>query len=139
MTGKIFNKQNRLPAAIGLGVGAALAVEVAGAMAAAFLIAKEIVPQENMGLLTVVIHAISACIGGLAAGIKSGGKIALVCVAVSAALAAVWAGIGILFLDGISYGVGSNLLGVTIGTLAACGFLLLPKRSEIRKFSGYSR
>lgn len=139
MTGKNFNKQNSLVGSAVVGLGIALLVELVGALVCAFLANKEAVPQTSMGLMAAVVHGLSAVAGGITAGIKNGGQIAFACGVVGLALAAIWTGFGILFFDGIGGAVLWNLAGIFAGSLIACGLLLLPKRSGLRKFSGYSR
>ena len=139
MTGKNFNKQHTLIGSAAVGVGIGMLVEVMGALLCAFLINREAMPQTSMGFLAIVVHVVSAAAGGFAAGVKNGGQIAFVCGIVGLAIAAIWAGVGMLFFGGVGGGILGNLAGILTGSVIACGLQLLPKRAGLNKFSGYSR
>lgn len=139
MTRKKGMQTSSIAKEITMGILAAVVAGLLCAALAALLMAKEIIAEDMAGGVGVGIHGIAALLGGLLAGKKCEGKMALVCGCAALGSYVIWVGVGMLFFEGLNENALWCLLSAVAGGMASCGILLFPKKTRNRFTRSYSR
>lgn len=136
---KVTGKAMSLPLGIGLGVMISVIVTLLGAVVLTYLISRESVTQEGIGLGCGIILVIASFLGDICAcaGIKR--RWLMVCAVCSAGYYLVLLAVTALFFGGQYQGMGVTALAVLIGTgiASAVGILRKGDRVSVKKRKAY--
>ena len=132
-------KKVSMPAGVGIGVGVATVLSLAGAALLAWLIGSEKMNENAMGMGSLILLALSSAIGSIIANICIREKKLIVTAATSATFFILLLAITALLFEGQYHHVGATALSILAGGMIAIipGIILSAsggKRIKIKAF-----